>query len=324
MHAGLSHIRESAGRAAVLTRQLVAFSKRQSLQPGALDLNKVVAGLEKTLRRRIGDRIELVIKLSPEVGFVRADGGQIEQVIMNLALNAREAMPQGGTIVIETAGVEVSEPEAAAGHPPGPYAIVAITDTGEGIDEESRSHLFEPFFSTRGQRDGGGLGLSVVYGMVEQHGGFIRVTSAPGQGARFEVYLPHVVDLAVEPDYEATDSRGVETILVVDDEAGILRLIAETLRGSGYTVIEAADSAEALEMAKREPLHVDLLLTDVMMPKVNGRDLADAWRILHPDLKVLFMSGDRFSDLGAPLLLKPFSGPKLTQTVRAVLDGSGH
>jgi two-component system, cell cycle sensor histidine kinase and response regulator CckA len=329
MHAGLDKIRESAEKAGILTRQLVAFSRRQSLQPGILDLNKVVAGMEKMLRRIIGDRIELVTKLSPELGLVRADSSQIDQVVMNLVLNARDAMPQGGTVTLETADREVSELEAAAGHRPGPYAMVAVTDTGEGIDEESRRHLFEPFFSTRGEGEGAGLGLSVVYGMIQQHGGFIRVTSESGHGARFDVYLPRVPDLAGESIYESMETGGFETILVVDDEAGVLRLIAETLRGSGYTVIETLDSAEALEMATGQKLHVDLLLTDVMMPKVNGCNLADAWKILHPDLKVLFMSGDKKAPLAdrkvfgleERLLLKPFSGVALTRTVREVLDG---
>jgi two-component system cell cycle sensor histidine kinase/response regulator CckA len=329
MHSGLDQIRESAGKAGILTRQLMAFSRRQSRQPGILDLNKVVAGMEKMLRRIIGDGIELVTKLSPELGLVHADPSQIDQVMMNLVLNARDAMPRGGTVTLETANVEVSEPEGAAGHRAGPYAMVAVTDTGEGIDDENRRHLFEPFFSTRGQGEGAGMGLSVVYGTIQQHGGFIRVTSEPGQGARFEVYLPHLRDLAGASVYEGTEMGGFETILVVDDEADVLRLIAETLRGSGYTVLETADSAEALEIAKRERLHVDLLLTDVMMPKVNGCELADAWRILHPDLKVLFMSGyqeapmadRRVFGLEERLLLKPFSGVTLMQMVREALDG---
>jgi CheY-like chemotaxis protein len=250
---------------------------------------------------------------------VQADPNQIEQVIVNLVLNARDAMPQGGTITVETASVEFSSLEAA-GHRPGPYAMIGVTDTGEGIDSESRSHLFEPFFTTKGQREGAGLGLSVVYGMIEQHDGFVRVSSEPGRGARFEVYLPYLREAADVSVYESLRMRGSETILVVDDEAGALRLIAETLRGSGYTVLEAGDSAEALAMAKWERPRVDLLLTDVVMPKVGGRELANAWRNLHPDLKVLFMSGQEFSGTGEQFLQKPFSEVKLTQTVREVLD----
>jgi two-component system, cell cycle sensor histidine kinase and response regulator CckA len=249
--------------------------------------------------------------------------------MMNLILNARDAMPRGGTVTLETSNVQIPPSEAAGRHRPGAYSMIAVTDTGEGIDSENQSHLFEPFFSTRGQREGAGLGLSVVYGMIEQHGGFIRVTSEPGQGARFEVYLPRVADLGGESVYESANAHGCETILVVEDEAGVLRLIAETLRDFGYSVLETANSAEALEMAGRERLHVDLLLTDVLMPNVNGCDLADAWKTLHPDLKVLFMSGYRgapaadrkVSGLGEQLLLKPFSVAKLTQAVREALDG---
>jgi hypothetical protein len=327
MHAGLDQIRESAGKAGILTRQLMAFSRRESLQPGILDLNNVVAGMEKMLRRLIGDRIELVTKLSPAVGVVRADPSQIDQVLVNLILNAREAMPEGGMVTLETAAMEVSgqDPEARR---PGSYAMVAVTDIGEGIGEESRSHLFEPFYSTREQREGVGLGLSVVYGVIEQHGGFVRVTSEPGKGARFEVYLPHIPDLAGESVCDSPGLRGFETVLVVEDDAGVLRLIAETLRGFGYTVIETANSAEALEIAKLDSPRVDLLLTDFMMPNVNGRDLADAWKILHPDLKVLLMSdsqavlaAEKDSGLKERVLQKPFSGVKLMQTVRDVLDG---
>jgi two-component system cell cycle sensor histidine kinase/response regulator CckA len=213
--------------------------------------------------------------------------------------------------------------EATGGHRPGAYVTVAVTDTGEGIDQESQKHLFEPFFSTRAHREGTGLGLSVVYGMIEQHGGFIRVKSEPGQGARFELYLPTVAAAACAPGGEAADGRGSETILVVEEEAGALRLIGETLRDFGYTTLETADSADALEMAGREGLHVDLLLTDIVTPNVNGQDLADAWRALHPDVKVLFMSEYRATsaDWREQLLQKPFSGARLTQKVREVLDG---
>jgi hypothetical protein len=320
-HAGLDQIRDSAEKATILTRQLMAFSRRQSLRPGILDLNKVIADMEKMLRRLVGADIGLVTKLSPELGRVRADASQIEQVIVNLVLNAREAMPQGGSITVETASVELSSLEAA-GHRGGAYAMIGVTDTGEGIDSESRSHLFEPFFTTKGQREGAGLGLSAVYGMIEQHDGFVRVSSEPGQGARFEVYLPNLAEAPEVSSFESMRTRGSETILVVDNEIGPLRLIAETLRNSGYTVLEIGDSAEALAMAKWERPRVDLLLTDVEMPNVNGRELADAWRNSHPDLKVLFMSGGQLAGPEEQLLQKPFSGFRLTQTVREVLDGA--
>ena len=321
MHMGLDQIRDSAGKATVLTRQLMAFSRRQSQQHAILDLNKVIADMEKMLRRLIGAHIGLVTRLSPELGRVRGDQSQIEQVIVNLVLNARDAMPRGGTITVETASVEFTTLEAA-GHRPGAYAMIGVTDTGEGIDNESRSHLFEPFFTTKGQREGAGLGLSAVYGMIEQHDGFVRVSSEPGQGARFEVCLPNLAEAAETSTFEAMRTRGCETILVVDNDSGPLKLIAETLRSSGYTVLEAGDSAEALAMAKWERPRVDLLLTDVEMPHVNGRELADAWRSLHPNIKVLLMSGGELGGVGEQLLQKPFSGVKLTQTVREILDGA--
>jgi len=333
MHAGLDQIRQSADKAAVLTRQLLAFSRRQSMQPGILDLNTVVTDMEKMLRRLIGEHIELVTRLSPELGRVRADPSQIEEAIMNLALNARDAMPEGGTLTIETSKMEFTV-QAAAGHPGGLYVVVSVTDTGKGIDSETRSHMFEPFFTTKGQREGSGLGLSAVYGMIEQHDGFVRVSSVPGEGARFEICLPRLPDVPEMPEVsfpEAMGLGGSETILVVEDEAGVLKLIAETLRVYGYTVLETTDSAHALEMAQqRGRAGVDLLLTDIVMPKVNGRSLADAWRLLHPGIKVLYMSGyskdpqvgHMLTGLGDRLLLKPFSGARLAQGVREALDSS--
>jgi two-component system cell cycle sensor histidine kinase/response regulator CckA len=330
MHAGLDQIRQSADKAAVLTRQLLAFSRRQALQPAVIDLNAIIADMEKMLRRLIGEHIELVTRLHPGLGPVRADPSQVEEVIMNLALNARDAMPQGGTVSIETSEIEFTV-QGAAGHPAGFYALISVADTGEGIDSETRSHLFEPFFTTKGQRERAGLGLSAVYGIVEQHGGFIRVSSAPGEGSRFDICLPRlssVPDPAEVSGAEATGLGGSETILVVEDEDGVLKLISETLRVHGYTVIEAGNSVEALEMAKRQDLRVDLLLTDIVMPRMTGRGLADAWKILRPDVKVLYMSGyakgtdadELFSGLGHRLLQKPFSAVRLAQKVREALD----
>ena len=330
MHAGLDQIRQSADKAAILTRQLLAFSRRQPMQPAVIDLNTVVTDMEKILRRLIGERLKLVIRLCPELGLVRADPSQIEEAIMNLALNARDAMPHGGTVGIETTKTEFTG-QAAAGRPVGAYVLVSVTDTGEGIDSGTRSHLFEPFFTTKGQREGAGLGLSAVYGIVEQHGGFMRVSSEPGQGSRFDICLPrlpHVPDPAAVALAEPIGAGGSETILIVENEAGVLKLIAETLRTYGYTVLEASDGAEALEIAKRERPRVDLLLTDMVMPKMTGRNLADSWRILHPDVKVLYMSGyandepvgDLFSGLGDRLLQKPFSGATLAQKVREAID----
>jgi two-component system cell cycle sensor histidine kinase/response regulator CckA len=330
MHGGLDQIRQSADKAAVLTRQLLAFSRRQAMQPGILDLNNVVRDVEKMLKRLIGEHIELVTRLGPELGRVRADASQIEEVIMNLALNARDAMPNGGTVTVGTSRAEFTV-QGAGGHPAGSYLLLSVSDTGEGIDEETRQRLFEPFFTTRGQRGGVGLGLSAVYGIVEQHGGFIRVSSEPGQGSRFDVCLPrlpHVPDPVEVAKAEPLGIGGTETILVVEDEAGVLKLISETLRVYGYKVIGTTDGLEAMEIAGRQETHVDLLLTDVVMPKMNGRKLGDAWKLLNPTVKVLYMSGytkdaqwnQLLEDLGDRLLGKPFSGATLAQKVREALD----
>jgi PAS domain S-box-containing protein len=334
MHSGLDQIRVSADKAAVLTRQLLAFSRRQAMQPGILDLNAVITDVEKMLRRLIGEHIELKTLLSPELGRVRADASQIEEVIMNLALNARDAMPHGGTVTVETSRAEFTV-QTAAGHPAGSYVMISVSDTGEGIDSETRQRLFEPFFTTKGQREGRGLGLSAVYGIVEQHGGFIRVSSERGQGSRFDVCLPrlpHVPDPVDVAVMEPLGIGGNETILVVEDEAGVLKLISETLRVYGYNVIGTTDGLEAMEIAGRQEQHVDLLLTDIIMPKMNGRRLGDAWKLLNPAVKVLYMSGytkddqwtQLLADLGDQLLAKPFSSSRLAQKVREALDAGDY
>jgi two-component system cell cycle sensor histidine kinase/response regulator CckA len=328
MFAGLDQIRLSADRAAVLTRQLLAFSRRQPLQPAVLDLNQVLGDMGKMLRRLIGEHIELATSHCPEPCLVHADASQIEQIVMNLVLNANDAMPEGGTVTIETANIELT-PRAAGTHHAGRYARVSVIDTGGGIDNETRGHLFEPFFTTKGEK-GAGLGLSAVYGMVEQHGGFVRVSSERGAGSRFDICLPGLPEFTPlrDTDFDCAAMRGSETVLVVEDEGGVLKLIGETLRGYGYRVIEANDSAHALDMAQLRIPRVDLLLTDIVMPAVNGRRLADAWRSTRPDLKVLYMSGytdnpsmgEMLTGLGDHLLQKPFSGAKLALKVREVLD----
>jgi two-component system cell cycle sensor histidine kinase/response regulator CckA len=237
-------------------------------------------------------------------------------------------MPAGGTVTIETNNMEL-RPQAVGAHRSGRYAVVSVIDTGGGIDSEARGHLFEPFFTTKGEK-GSGLGLSAVYGMVEQHGGFVRVSSERGAGSRFDICLPRLVEPPPSPDsvFERPEIGGSETILVVEDESGVLKLIGETLRGYGYKVIEASDPMQALEMAQAKSSRVDLLLTDIVMPKINGRSLADAWKMARPDLKVLYMSGymdnpsvgDMLAGLGDRLLPKPFSGAKLALKVREVLD----
>jgi two-component system cell cycle sensor histidine kinase/response regulator CckA len=334
MHAGLDEIRRSAEKAAALTRQLVAFSRRQSLKPAILDLNALVSDMDKMLRHVVearigGSRIELVTRLSADKVPVHADPSQIEQAILNLALNARDAMPDGGALTLETATVEFATRESAAGNRPGLYAMVAVEDTGHGIEHGARDRLFEPFFSTKAN-EGAGLGLSAVYGIVQQHGGFILVSSETGRGSRFEVYLPRTADWTGKSAPE--EAGGAETILVVEDDSGVLRLIAETLRSYGYAAVAVPNSLDALEMAGRKELHVDLLLTDVRMPEMNGPNLAAAWRMLRPNLKLLFISGDdadaamvdELPELAASLLRKPFSGVTLARKVREVLDGAGN
>ena len=330
MFPGLDHIRQSAEKAAVLTRQLLAFSRKQTLEPVVFDLTALVTDMQKMLRRLIGEHIELVIQPGPESYQVRADAGQLEQVVMNLALNARDAMPDGGTLTIATDRAAYTTQDAGS-HAPGDYAVLRVSDTGEAIDNVARSHLFEPFFTTK-RHDNSGLGLSAVYGIVEQHGGFVRVSSEPSSGATFEICLPLLIrieDPTVTGFPKAAPLGGNETILVVEDEDGVLRLIGETLSSYGYNVIECHDSGQALEMAQRNTPRVDLLLTDVVMPKINGRNLADAWRLLHPELKVLFISGymdhasmsHMLAGLEDDLLQKPFSGVKLAQRIREALDG---
>jgi two-component system cell cycle sensor histidine kinase/response regulator CckA len=332
MHAGLDQIRQSAEKAAILTHQLLAFSRRQSSKPGILDLNQIVSGMEKMLRRVMGSRIELNTRLSAELGRIQADQGQLEEVVLNLMLNARDAMPEGGVITVETASAELPASGAATGLQPGSYALLSVTDTGKGFDSETRGLLFDPFFTTKVQREGSGLGLSAVHGMVEQQGGFVRASSEPGKGARFEVYLPFSPDPNEMSTFDSVSVHGRETILVVDDETGVLRLICETLRMYGYRILESINSAEALEMAAREDVHVDLLLTDVMMPKVDGRTLADAWKARRPDLKVLFISGywegsipgEKLPSLKYDLLQKPFSALVLARRVREALDAEAN
>jgi CheY-like chemotaxis protein len=237
-------------------------------------------------------------------------------------------MPNGGTVTVETKCAECSPADAAAGRKPGSYAMLSVTDTGKGIDSAIRSLLFDPFFTTKEHRDGAGLGLSAVYGMVEQHGGFINVSSEPGHGARFEVYLPLSPDPGELATPDSLGMQGRETVLVVEDEPGVLRLIGETLRIHGYNVIESADSSEALRMATSD-VQVDLLLTDIVMPKVNGRMLAETWKDQRPHLKVMYMSSywedpavPTVAGSGYRLLQKPFSSYKLAKAVREILDGS--
>jgi PAS domain S-box-containing protein len=327
-------ISNATQRATSLTRQLLAFSRKQMLAPKVLDLNEVVAENLKMLTRMIGEDIDLVMVPGPGLGAVRADPGQIDQVIMNLAVNARDAMPQGGKLTIETANVTLDENFARTHTPltPGDYIMIAISDTGIGMDGETQSRIFEPFFTTKGAK-GTGLGLSTVYGIVKQSGGFIFVDSQPQRGTAFRTYFPRVD--AREEAAAAQDSlslprrdHGQETILLVEDETHLRRLARQYLETQGYKILEAEDGAAALQIVDGHQGAIDLLLTDVIMPGMNGRVLATNIAKLLPDIRVLYMSGYTENaighagtlDAGVNLLQKPFSLPALKDRVREVLD----
>jgi PAS domain S-box-containing protein len=330
-------IASAAGRASSLTRQLLAFSRKQMLAPKILDLNGVVTENLKMLTRVIGEDIDLVMVPAALLGAVRADAGQIEQVIMNLAVNARDAMPSGGKLTIETSNVSLDEDYARFHAPlqPGEYVMLAISDTGAGMDSETQSRIFEPFFTTKGPK-GTGLGLSTVYGIVKQSGGYIWVYSEPGKGTTFKIYLPRVAEKAESPAQVAVPADtsvtepGTETILLVEDEANLRYLARQFLEKQGYRVIEAADGAVAMQIAVAHEGMIHLLLTDVIMPGMNGRELAQRISELRPNTKVLYMSGytenvighNGTLDAGVRLLQKPFNLRDLKSKVREVLDST--
>ncbi len=330
MRKELEEIRRAGVRAASLTRQLLAFSKRQVLQVKVLDLNAVVAGLESMLRRLIGEDIELIAVAGKDLGRVRADRSQIEQAIMNLVVNARDAMRDGGRITIRTADVKVDEAEAGRlGAAAGSYVKIAVSDNGRGMNEKVRLHLFEPFFTTK--EDGTGLGLATAYGIVRQSGGHIRVDSEPGRGSTFEIYLPRVEGMpeAMEPHTDhGHSSDGRETILVVEDEEMVRELVCEVLRRNGYTVLEAPDGEEALRISGEHRGSIHLLVTDMVMPRMRGNDLAERLLPLRPEIKVLYMSGYTGGQVfgtggagaGQAFMQKPFGPAVLANTVRQLLD----
>jgi PAS domain S-box-containing protein len=327
-------IDKAGERAAALTHQLLAFSRKQILQPEVLDLNVVIAEMDKMLQRLIGEDINLVTIPGKDLGWVKADPGQMEQVIVNLAVNARDAMPQGGKLTIETANVELDERYARqrAEVTSGPYVMLAVSDTGVGITEETLSHIFEPFFTTKEQGKGTGLGLATAYGIVKQSGGHLWVYSEVGRGTMFKVYLPRLGEtgVAVEPGSSRPGlPQGSETILLVEDEAGVRELILDVLTDRGYIVLEARDGNEALRLCEQHSSPIHLLLTDVVMPGgMNGRELAERLTSLHPELKVLYMSGytdeaiihHGVLDRGTIFLQKPFTPNALERKAREVLD----
>ncbi len=329
---GLEEIGIAGARAIRLTQQLVAFGRKQILKPQVLDLNNIVSNMDKMLRRLIGDNIELVTILGKKLVSVKADMGQIEQVIVNLVLNARDAMPKGGRITIETANanLDASVTWKHRDIPDGPYATLEIRDSGIGMDEETKLHLFEPYFTTKEVGKGSGLGLATVHGIIRQSGGDIRLESEPNKGTTFTIWLPRTEEVPAEEPIELVleAPSGRETILVVEDAEQVRVLVRDTLEVAGYRVIEASNGREALERISQnqEPIH--LMLTDVVMPRMGGRTLATQIASLHPETKILFMTGyvgdgvnGKYPPLGRrPSLFKPFTPEELTRKIRDVLD----
>ena len=326
-----------AGKLATdLTRQLLAFSRKQVLQPKLLSLNLVLRGIDQTLLHLIGEDIEVRTELDPNLEAVKADPTQMEQVLLNLCINARDAMPDGGKITIETANVEVDELLAGQHLPmePGHYVRLAVSDTGTGMDKETLSHVFEPFFTTKGPEKGTGLGLATVYGIVKQSGGYVWAYSEPRQGATFSVYLPTATEEAERSKQEAKPQeimRRSETILLVEDVAPLRDVTRELLERRGYTVLEAADGKLAIEIADRYDGTIALLLTDVMLPKIGGPALAKSLLLRRSGMKVLYMSGYANGAIvdsgvlkpGTAFLPKPFAAKKLAEKVRELLDTPG-
>jgi signal transduction histidine kinase/DNA-binding NtrC family response regulator len=330
--AGIVEIRRAGERAAELTSQLLAFSRRQLLQPRVLDLNALITDDIKMLRRLLGEDIELITKLDPGLGPVTADAGQMHQIVLNLAVNARDAMPRGGSLVLETQNV-VFEEDASQLHAtigPGAYAMLAVTDNGCGMDANTVSHIFEPFFTTKEPSKGTGLGLSTVYGIVRQSGGSIFVYSEPGSGATFKIYLPRVERAVTQSHDHAVELetlRGSETVLVVEDEEAVRNLVDQALRKYGYQVLGAANGAEALAICDAHS-PIALMITDVVMPGMSGRTLAAQQRIRHPEMRVLYMSGytddavvrHGLLEASMSFIQKPFTPGVLARKVRETLD----
>jgi two-component system cell cycle sensor histidine kinase/response regulator CckA len=330
-------IQKAGDRAASLTRQLLIFSRKQVLTPQVLDLNSVVGNMEKMLRRLIGEDVVLEIGKGTNLECVKADPGQLEQVIMNLAVNARDAMPQGGKLTLATAAVEL-DAEYAQRHvdiTAGRYVMLTVSDTGIGMDAETQARIFEPFFTTKELGRGTGLGLAIVYGIVRQSGGHISVHSQPGKGTAFKVYLPALRSGELRknesPQERQPLPRGTETILLVEDEQGVRSLARAVLEAQGYTVLAAEDPEKAIQTSEAHPGPIALLLTDVVMPKMNGRRLAEYLAFLRPEMRILYMSSypdealvrQGVTEAGSPFLQKPFAPDSLVMKVREVLDAPG-
>lgn len=333
-HQFAREIHRAGERAASLTQQLLAYGRKQILSPRVLDFNAQITDMERLLRRTLGEDIEIVLDLEPGLGQVQADPGQLQQVLLNLVVNAREAMPTGGCLSIRTANRTLDE-KAAAAMPeaqPGSYVVLSVADTGAGMDEATRDRLFEPFFTTKEFGKGTGLGLATVYGIVRQSGGHITVDSAPGKGTTFTILLPHAPEAQAGAAAAAAASRGgSETLLLVEDDAGVRGLARMTLTTQGYTVLEAREGAEALQLSASHPGAIHLLITDVVMPRMSGRELAERLRLVRPGVKVLYMSGHTDDSVlrhgveqaRTNFIPKPFSPAHLTRRVRDILDNEG-
>jgi CheY-like chemotaxis protein len=324
-------VHKTAERAASLTRQLLAFSRKQILAPKVMDLNTVVPNMASMLERLIGEHVRLAFRPGRGVGRVKADPGQLEQVVVNLVVNARDAMPEGGRVTIETANVELDEHYARqhVGAEPGPYVMLAVSDTGIGMDAATQARIFEPFFTTKPLGKGTGLGLSTVYGIVRQSGGNIWVYSEPGQGTTVKVYLPRVEEAEEPVDAQPVPpGRGTETILLAEDEDEVRALAHEVLAGYGYTVLEAREPTEAIQIAEGYAGPIHLLVTDVVMPDLSGRALAERLAPLRPEMKVLYVSGytddaiihHGVLEAGTAFIQKPFTPEGLGRKVRQVLE----
>jgi CheY-like chemotaxis protein len=332
MRRDLLLIQQTGDRAAALTRQLLAFSRKQTLAPTVIDLNEIVSGMRTLLERVLGEDVNLIMDLDPSLVPVMADPGQLEQVVLNMAVNARDAMPNGGQLTLESRQVEVGptnvrqQVELA----PGPYEVLSISDTGVGMDAATVARIFEPFFTTKAVGKGTGLGLATAYGIIKQSGGHITVCSEPGKGTTFQIYLPRTESCESAPlaADETVARRGSEVVLLAEDDATLRALTRDILSSCGYMVLESQDVGDALRIAEQQDGNIHLLVTDVVMPHLSGRALADAVKGFRPDVTVLYMSGytddaivhHGVLDPGIALLQKPFTPAALARKVREVLD----